>query len=108
MPSIYKVLGQSNPAASTLTTLYTSPAATQSVCSTLAVCNQGVSTLVRVAVRPAGAAIDAAHYIVFDAAVNQSDTLFLTLGVTLDASDVVTVFAGTSTVSFSLFGTQIT
>lgn len=108
MATTYKVLGQSNPAASTLTTLYTTPGATSAVCSTLAICNQGVSTLYRVAVRPAAASIAAQHYIVFDAAINSLDTMFLTLGVTLAATDVVSVYAGTSTCSFNLYGSEIT
>lgn len=108
MPNVYKVLGQSNPAATTLTTLYTVPAVTQTVCSTLAICNQGVSTLFRVAVRPAGAAITAAHYLVFDATIASLDTVFLTLGTTLATTDVISVQAGTTTVSFNLSGTEIT
>jgi len=108
MASTYKVLGQSIPAAATLTTLYTVPAATQAVASTLSICNQGVSTTVRVAVRPAGAGIVASHYIVFDTTINQYDTVFLTLGITLATTDVVSVYAGTANVSFNLFGSEIT
>jgi hypothetical protein len=47
------------------------------------------------------------HYIIYDNAVNQYDTIFLTLGVTLATTDVVTVYAGTANVSFSLFGSEI-
>jgi hypothetical protein len=108
MAATYKVLGQVIPAATTLTTLYTVPAVTQAVCSTLSVCNQGVSTTFRVAVRPAGAAVEAKHYNVYDASVNQYDTVFLTLGVTLGAADVVSVYAGTANVSFGLFGSEVT
>ena len=108
MATTYKVLGQSNPAAATLTTLYTVPGATSAVCSTLAICNQGVSTTCRVAIRPAAASIVAQHYIVFDATINGVDTMFLTLGVTLAATDVVSVYAGTSTCSFNLYGSEIT
>ena len=107
MATVYKVLGQSNPAATTVTTLYTVPSATSTVCSTLSICNQGVSTTVNVAVRPAGAALVAQHYIVNTLTVNQYDTLFLTLGVTLATTDVVSVYAGTATVSFGLFGSEI-
>jgi len=107
MAATYKVLGQVIPAASTLTTLYTVPAATQAVGSTLTICNQGVTTTVRVAVRPAGAAINAKHYIVYDNTVNSNDTMFLTLGIALETTDVVSVLAGTATVSFNLFGSEI-
>lgn len=107
MASTYKTLGQVAPSATTLTTLYTVPAATSAVCSTLSVCNRGVSTQVRLAVRPAGAAINNKHYIVYDVAINQYESVFLTLGVTLGATDVVSVYAGTSDVSFGLFGTEV-
>lgn len=107
MASSYKVLGQVLPAATTATTLYTVPAATQAVASTLSICNQGVTTTIRVAVRPAGEALAAQHYIVYDNYINASDTLFLTIGVALSATDVVTVYADTATVSFGLFGSEI-
>lgn len=108
MPSVYKVLGQSAPAATTNTTLYTVPAATSAVCSTLAVTNRGASTTFRVAVRPAGASLADQHYIVYDNYVNQYDSVFLTMGVTIAATDVITVYAGSATLSFSLFGSEIT
>ena len=108
MATTYKVLGQSNPAATTLTTLYTVPASTSAVCSTLAICNQGASALYRVAISPAAAPLAAAQYIVFDATINSLDTMFLTIGTTLAATDVVSVYAGTATVSFNLFGSEVT
>jgi len=108
MATNYKVLGQSIPSANTNTTLYTCATANGAVCSTLAICNQGASTSVRAAVRVAGAAIEAKQYIVYDAAVSQSDTLFLTIGVALANTDVVTVYAGTANVSFNLYGSEIT
>jgi hypothetical protein len=109
MPAAYKVLGQSNPSATTLTTLYNAPASTQAVASTLTICNQGATLATyRVAVRPAGATVAAQHYIIFDSAVAAYDTVFLTVGVAVAATDVVSVFASTSSVSFSLFGVEIT
>lgn len=108
MATVYKVLGQSAPSAVTNTTLYTVPASTSAVCSTLAICNRGATTTVRVAIRPAGATLANQHYIVYDNSVNQYDTVFLTLGVTLATTDVVTVYAGTANMSFNLFGSEIT
>ena len=108
MATTYKVLGQSNPAATTLTTLYTVPASTSAVSSTLTICNQGVTTTVRVAVRPAGAGIAAAQYIIYDSIVNANDTAFFTVGLALATTDVVSVYAGTATVSFNLYGSEIT
>lgn len=107
MATVYKVLGQLNPAATTNVNLYTVPAATSAVCSTLAIANLGASTSFRVAVRPAGVALANQHYIAYDTLVNQYDTVFLTLGITLATTDIVTVYAGTAAVSFSLFGSEI-
>jgi hypothetical protein len=108
MATAYKVLGQAHPAAASDTTLYTVPAATSAVCSTIAICNLGVSTTYRIAVRPAGASIEDKHYVVYEAAINQYDTVMLTLGITLAATDVVTINAATADVSFNLFGSEIT
>jgi len=108
MATTYAVLGQSAPSGATDTALYTVPSATSAVVSTLSVCNRGVSTTFRVAVRPAGATLANQHYIVYDNFVNAGDAVFLTLGITLAATDVVTVRAGTADMSFSLFGSEIT
>lgn len=91
-----------------IVTLYTVPSATSTVCSTLVICNQGVSTVFRVAVRPAGAALEPKHYVIVDNTINQYDSVFLTLGVSLATTDVVSVYAGATTVSFSLFGSELT
>jgi hypothetical protein len=108
MATTYKVLGQSNPSATTATTLYTCPAATQTVISTISVCNQaGTSGTYRIAVRPNGATLATEHYIVFDAAIEANSTAAYTLGITIDASDVVTIYASSANFSFSAFGSEI-
>jgi hypothetical protein len=109
MAITYKVLGQSNPSANTNTDLYTVPASTSAVCSTIVICNQAASAATfRVAVRPAGAAIATAQYISYDTNVNANDSITMTIGITLATTDVVTVRANTTTVSFNLFGSELT
>jgi hypothetical protein len=108
MPTIYKVLGQLNPAADTASTLYTVPFANSTVVSTLTVCNQiGTVANFRVAIRPAGETLASKHYINYDTQVPGNDQLALTLGLSLAATDVVTVYANTASVSFNLFGTEL-
>jgi len=108
MPTTYKVLGQLNPAANTATTLYTVPSGNSSVVSTLTVCNQlGTAANFRIAVRPAGETLSSKHFINFDTQVPSFDQLSLTMGITLAATDVVTVYANTANVSFNLFGTEM-
>jgi hypothetical protein len=60
-----------------------------------------------VAIRPAGAAIDVKHYVVYDLLVSPNDTAFLTLGMSLATTDIVSVYANVATLSFSLFGTEV-
>jgi glucose-6-phosphate dehydrogenase assembly protein OpcA len=109
MPAAYKVLGQSNPSATTLTTLYTVPSSTSAVCSTLAVANTGSSqTTYRVAVRPAGASIATSQYLAYDVQIAGNDSVLLTLGLSLATTDVVSVYAGNANLAFSLFGSEIT
>lgn len=109
MPNAYKVLGQSNPSATTLTTLYTVPSATSAVVSTICICNQAASAgTFRVAIRPAGATAAAQHYIAYDSAIAANDTVFLTLGVSLATTDVISVYASSASQSFSAFGSEIT
>jgi hypothetical protein len=109
MATTYKVLGQSAPAATTATTLYTVPATTSTVASTINVCNRAATAdTFRIAIRPAGATLATSHYIAFDTAVPANDSITITAGVTLATTDVVTVYAGTANLTFSLFGAEIT
>jgi hypothetical protein len=108
MATTYKVLAQSNPSATTATTLYTVPSSTSTVISTITVCNQAASAgTYRIAVRPAGASLTASQYVAYDIAIAANDTTALTLGITLATTDVVTVYASASTMSFAAFGSEI-
>ncbi len=108
MADVVKVLGQSNPAATTLTTLYTVPASTETVVSTLVVANRTGSTKsARVSIAPGGAADSLEQYIYYDVKVLKNDSILATLGLSLAATDVVRVETDAVGVSFSLFGVEI-
>jgi glucose-6-phosphate dehydrogenase assembly protein OpcA len=108
MATTYKVLGQLNPSATTATTLYTVGSGKSAVLSTIAVTNQAsTSATYRVAIRPAGETLAAKHYIAYDSTVAANDSTMITIGVTLAATDVVTVYASSGTVSFNAFGSEI-
>lgn len=108
MPSTYKVLGQVNPTANTLTTVYTVPAATQTVISTVTVCNQAnTATTFSLAVRPAGESIAAKHYVNFQTPLPANDTVAVTLGLTLGNTDVLSANVGSSSVSVNAYGGEI-
>jgi hypothetical protein len=108
MPASVKVLGQLAPTGATLQTLLTVPAAHSMVASTLSACNRSnTATTIRVAVRPAGAAIANQHWTFYDLTLPGNDTFVATIGWTLAATDVVSVQAASDNVSFTIFGEDI-
>lgn len=109
MADTYKVLGQSDPGAASLTTLYTVPALTSVVGSSITVCNRSATpTTFRIAIRPAGAAIANQHYVAYDVPIGANEAMSFTLGFTLATTDVVSVYATLATLSFNLFGVEKT
>ena len=109
MATTYKVLAQNNPSATTETTLYEVPTSTSSVVSTLSICNQaGSSGTYRIAVRPsADSTTTEKHWIVYGATVAASDSIMLTLGITLAAGDKIQVYGSSANISFAAFGSEI-
>ena len=108
MATVYKVLGQSNPSATTATSLYTVPASTSAVVSSISVANlTATAATFRIAVRPAGETLANKHYIGYDITVGASDSTVITVGLTLATTDVITVYASTATLSFQAFGSEI-
>jgi hypothetical protein len=104
----YKVLAQSAPSATTNTDIYTVGSGKQAIVSTITVANRSASARTyRIAIRPAGATLANQHYIAYDVSVLANDTTALTLGITLTATDVVTVYASTADLSFGIFGSEI-
>jgi glucose-6-phosphate dehydrogenase assembly protein OpcA len=108
MATSYKVLGQVKPLANTLTTAYTVPSSTEAVVSTIVVTNLGSSsTTYRVAIQKDGASISQEMYIAYDISIPPLDSLALTLGVTINAADVVSVESFNGLVNFHIFGSEI-
>jgi hypothetical protein len=108
MATTYKVLGQSAPAATTAVDLYTVPSATEAIISTINVVNvNSASDTIRIAVRPNGASLNASHYVVYELTLAGYATFTYTAGITLDATDVVTVYSNSGHSSFSAFGSEI-
>ena len=97
------------PTAATLTTIYTVPGATTTVVSSIVATNLSATpTTFRIAVQPLGAAIDDSHYLYYDVVIPGNDTFVFTGGITLIATDVISVYATLATLSFNLFFQEIT
>jgi hypothetical protein len=109
MATAYKVLGQVAPSATTATAVYTVPSATSAVVSSITVCERGGSAgTFRLAVRPNGATLANEHYIVYDTVIAANDSIILTIGLTLDAADVLEAYASSANMSFNAYGSEIT
>jgi hypothetical protein len=106
MATTYKILGQITGSAAT-SSLYTSPAATQTVVSSLVVTNRSATnSTFWIAAIPSGSTLSNEHWVAFNVPISGSDSTALTLGITLGAEDSIQV-SGLTTGSFSLFGSQI-
>lgn len=109
MAEAFKVLGQANPVATTLTDLYTVPANTSTTVSTLVVANRAATeTRFRISVAIANAANDDKQYIFYDQLIDGNSSFTATIGMTLAATDRIRVYATLATLSFSAFGVEIT
>ena len=107
MAELAKVLGQSDPSATTLTDIYTVPANINAVVSTLIVANRSATpTAFRVSIAPAGDADANEQYIYYDISINGNDTFAATLGIGLETTDVVRVYATDATLSFTVTGIE--
>ena len=109
MATIYKVLGQSSPSATTETPLYTVPSATSAIGSSIIIANRSTTVAsFRVSIAVAGAATSNKDYIYYDLPIGANDTFIATIGITLATTDVVRVYSSNTNLSFSLYGSELT
>ena len=110
MATTYKSLGQLDLTTTALTTLYTCPSSTETVISTVIIANRtATADSFRLAIRTDGDAISNKHYIAYDVPVAANDSTTLTLGITVKATDVISVQATTADrLSINAFGAEVT
>ncbi|MGE3175868.1 MAG: hypothetical protein AB7O32_00245 [Vicinamibacterales bacterium] len=107
MRSSRKVLGQAALAATTLTDVYTAPHGADVDGLSVVVCNRSATaTTFRVAVSPAGAAIDNKHYVFYDVELPGNETFSGQVGLMLGQTDVVRVYAAGGSVSVTVCGVE--
>ena len=104
----YKVLAQSAPSAATATDVYTVGSGVETVISTIIIANRAASAgTFRLSVRPNGGTQTDAMYCAYDVPVAANDSTTLTLGITMDAADVITAYCSSADMSINIFGTEI-
>lgn len=110
MANTYKRLGAAagNGTIATGSTLYTCPTATSAVVSTLTVCNTSSTAATYTICISTTTSYAAAGYVVYQASIAGNDTVGLTFGMTLDATNKYLLCSSSaSTVSFSAFGIEV-
>ena len=109
----YKILGQIQTTANVLTTIYTVPAATNTMISTITICNQSSNTVsVNVAANVSGSAVTTKNFIVSGYALDAAETLVLEPRVSLNVGSILSANitggnASVSNVSINAFGVEI-
>lgn len=97
-----------NPAANTLTTLYTIPADTTAIISTISVCNTAsTDATYRIAITSGGSPT-LGNYLVYDATIAGNETVSFTQGITMDANDILAVYTNSASIAFNAFKMEIT
>ena len=109
MADSLKVLGQLDPAATTVTVLYTVPDMTQTTVSSIVPANRtGSAITFRLSVHVGGAGADDKQYIYYGKSVAANDSLAIVLGITLNQTDVIKVHTSAVNMSFNMFGCETT
>ena len=108
MTITYKILGQLNPSANTISTVYTVPASNSAVISTVVICNQAVnSAAFSLAVVASGDSPAAKNFLNFQTPVPGNDSITVTIGITMAAGDTIRANVTSSNVSVGVFGSEI-
>jgi hypothetical protein len=108
MTTVRKTLGQSAPGAATDATLYTVPAATDAVVSTIVIAEtNGIATTFRVCTDSAGGVATAVgKAIAWNVNIPANGIVTLTLGITLAAASTIIVRSVTGNVTFTAYGQE--
>ena len=92
----------------TYATLYTTPASTEAVISSVVITNQSSSAVtIRIGLDTTAGTPGSDEWLVYDASVAGNDTVALTLGITMDASKYLRVSSSANTCNFSAFLSEI-
>jgi hypothetical protein len=108
----YKILGQIQTTENVLTTIYTVPAATNTMISTITICNQSPNTVsINVAANVSGSAVTTRNFIVSGYSLGAAETLVLEPRVSLNVGSIlsanVTGANASSNISINAFGVEI-
>ena len=103
MATAYKTAQvQGTAGTSTYATLYSVPASTEAIVSSIIICNTAsTSATYRIGLDTEAGTPGASEWLIYGATVNANDTVCLTLGLALDAGKFIRVSSSANTVTFS-------
>mgnify|MGYP007083442456 FL=1 len=106
---VYKILGQSAPASTANADLFTVASGRHNIVSTLVIANTtGTAATARVFARIGGATAATSNAVMYDVSIAANSTNSFTLGISMNATDILTVQTGTSNaLTFTAFGVEI-
>lgn len=106
----YKILGQAAPANTSNADLYTVGSGKEAIVSSIAIANVTASDATyNIYIRAAGVTAADSNKLVGGATVTANSTTTIGIGITLSATDVITVQSGTANaITFHAFGTEVT
>lgn len=110
MPTAYKFSQvQGTASTGTYSTLYTTPASTEAIVSSLVITNQASSQVtVRIGLMASAGTPGASEWLVYDAVVAGNDTVALTLGITMSATRFLRISSSANTCNFTAFYSEVT
>lgn len=110
MPTVRKTLGQTKPAATTDATLYTVPAVTDAVVSSIVVAESGgASATFRICSDAAGGTTTVVgKAIAWNVTIPANSVMTFNLGITLAAASTLVIQASTTGLTFTAYGQENT
>lgn len=108
---LYTTSASRNPAAATLTALYTVPVSTTAMVARIVVANRSATpTTFRIALLPNGVAVGGVlneHYVAFDSPIAANDVVEVPVGGGLETGVTIAVYATLATLTFNAFGIEV-
>jgi len=109
MATTRKVLGQHVPSAAATDLMYTVPASTQAVVSSIVCCNTAsTEDKISIAVVESGDTIAPKNLLYYQLPITGENTFTSTIGITMNTGDMLYVYSLYGNVAFSAFGQEIT
>jgi len=99
-----RIRSQVSPPPGSNVNLYTTPTATDSVISSIVVCNRSSAPdNFRIMLRDLGNALADKHYLYYDVPIPGNDTFIATIGVVMQATDVLDIYSANGTCTFQAY-----